>query len=366
MITLITGTPGTGKTAFAVSQLLDLDKDRPIFVHGVPNLKIEHEDIYCRSRLCDICTKNPHPSDALYVEEWNQWAPDAAFLILDEVQRIWRPRASGQAVPDAVAELEYHRHRGVDIIMLTQGPHLMDSNVRRLVGRHIHLVTKWAGRYQYEWPECQTDTTSTTGAVSRPYKLPKRVFQLYHSATVHTKHEHRKPLAFYGIFVLFAIIAVLGYRVKARLDSAINPQVEPEAQVKPIPKINTPYDPDPEPVTAPVKHVPVYDFSPRVPNQMHTAPAYDGAYTLKPAPILTSAVYNKQTGKCVAFSEGGRRYVSDKATCIAFAKGELDQPYKRLKVASDIPTTDPLPDPQTTSPDKPTASSEVLTQNAKE
>jgi zona occludens toxin len=351
MITLVTGAPGTGKTAFAVSQLLELPKDRPLFVHGVPDLKIPHESVYCKSRLCDICTQSPHPQDALYVEEWNLWAPDAAILVLDEVQRIWRPRASSVAPPDSVQELEYHRHRGLDFIMMTQGPHLMDSNVRRLVGRHIHIVAKWAGRFSYEWPECKADPQTVGDAVKRPYRLPKQVFDLYHSATVHTKHDLRKPLALYALGFAILAVALIGYRVSKRISEVTNPaQVQPldNQAIKPEPS------PKPEPAPVPVTYNPIPafnptpDFTPRSPGRIESAPAYDGTYTIKPAPILTAAVYNKATGKCTAFARGGRRYPTTQAFCIAFAKGEADNLYKSLDE------------------DKPKGTPELITRNVEE
>lgn len=64
MITLITGTPGTGKTAFVLAELLELRKKEPtrlVYVHGIKDLKslkqggIAHESVYCKSQLCDIC-----------------------------------------------------------------------------------------------------------------------------------------------------------------------------------------------------------------------------------------------------------------------------------------------------------------------
>ena len=42
MITLITGTPGTGKTAYAVSELEKIS-GKNIFVDGIPELQLPHE-----------------------------------------------------------------------------------------------------------------------------------------------------------------------------------------------------------------------------------------------------------------------------------------------------------------------------------
>src|SRR4030067_873930 len=85
MITFISGVPGTGKTALAVSMILE-SKGRPFFV-------------------------------------------------------------------DYVAALETHRHGGFDIWLISQHAGLIDANVRKLIGRHIHLREGLLGRYLYEWAE---------------------------------------------------------------------------------------------------------------------------------------------------------------------------------------------------------------------
>ena len=135
VITLITGSPGMGKTSLVVSMLMDQPKDRPIFVDGIPDLKIPH-----------------HPAEG-DVANWHQWLPVGALLVIDEVQRIFRPRSTGSKVPDGVQAMETHRHNGQDLILITQSPLLLDSNIRRLVGRHIHIKQTPLGRYLYEWPE---------------------------------------------------------------------------------------------------------------------------------------------------------------------------------------------------------------------
>src|SRR5256885_16044190 len=70
---------------------------------------------------------------------WHETVPDGSVIIIDEVQRIWRPSGPGQKIPDMIALLETHRHRGLDFYIITQGPNLIHANVRALIGRHVHL-----------------------------------------------------------------------------------------------------------------------------------------------------------------------------------------------------------------------------------
>lgn len=227
-ITLITGTPGAGKTAWTVQELTRLPSQRKIYVHGVPMLKIAHEPIYCMSELCDYCRtvtqlsedetyleEVSNPGKPVYlVEQWPQWVTQGSLIVIDEVQRIWRPSAS--KVPDEIAKLETHRHYGLDFWLISQGPHLFHSNIRLLIGRHIHLVSSWRGRMEYEFSECRQNVTSRSDAVQRPYKLPRKLFGLYHSSSLHVNQTHRKPLAFYGLIASMLVVIWLVYHIYNR------------------------------------------------------------------------------------------------------------------------------------------------------
>jgi len=177
MITLITGTPGAGKTLYTVAMELPKFKDRPLFIDGIPDLTITHLE-----------PLGP-------VDKWHEWIPDGAVLVIDEVQRIWRPRGNASAVPPGVAALETHRHKGVDLVIITQHPNLLDPNIRRLVGRHLHVrrMFGWNRAIVYEW-DAATDPTRVTQAVKRSFTYPKKAFKLYKSSEMHTRRGNRLPL----------------------------------------------------------------------------------------------------------------------------------------------------------------------------
>ena len=128
MLSLITGVPGSGKTLKLISDLMkrkDL-KGRPLYIDGIPEVNAE------------IIPNQPIP-EGESMATWYNWAPPGAILVIDECQRVFRPRPSGSKVPDFVAELETHRHRGLDFFLLTQHPRLIDANVRSLIGHHTHI-----------------------------------------------------------------------------------------------------------------------------------------------------------------------------------------------------------------------------------
>ena len=89
MLYLLTGVPGSGKTLKVVSMLAK-QKDfmnRPLYVDGILDLKIPHEEI----------------PEGESIQTWQKWAPPGAIIVVDECQRIFRPRPSGSKVPDYVA-----------------------------------------------------------------------------------------------------------------------------------------------------------------------------------------------------------------------------------------------------------------------
>lgn len=189
MITLITGAPGAGKTAALVSMLAELGKDRAIYAHGIPDLKIPHV------ALDDPAT-------------WPDTVPDGSIIIIDEVQTVWRPSGPGQKIPDHIAKLETHRHRGIDFYIITQGPNLVHSNVRALVGRHVHLRDiGFLGRWWYEWPEtadnCRTGWKNAP--IKKRYRLPKHIFGSYKSASVHVK-----PVRSFPVVLLVLVASLIG------------------------------------------------------------------------------------------------------------------------------------------------------------
>lgn len=325
MITLITGAPGAGKTAFVVNELAALDGQRPLFVHAVPGLAYPHEPIYCRSTLCSHCAEAQKPDEALYVEDWDKWAPIGALIVIDEVQRIWRPRMSNAAVPESVAALETHRHRGVDFYLISQGPHLFDINVRRLVSRHIHLVGKWLSRFSYEWPQCRDETDRVHDAIKKPYKLPAKVFGQYKSAEVHTPQRHAKPLAFYALALLLPVLGFLGYRVYARLHEFQHPD-EGKPAIAPAgpPPAATPVPVSlPSPTPAPK---PVPDFQPREAGRPESAPAYDGLYRVNAAPIVMGCIGTPDACKC--YTVKATVALVDEAWCRAYLRREVFYPYE--------------------------------------
>lgn len=203
MITLLTGAPGAGKTALAVDMINEANaKGRAVFVYGLDGLKLAH-------------VKLDEPN------RWHELVPDGALIVIDEVQAVWRPARAGSKVADDVAALETHRHRGLDFVVTTQHPSLLHSNVRRLVGRHMHIQDFGVlGRRVYEWSEVSDSLNKAKALVSRRYRLPKKSFAQYTSASLHVKPQRGLPMPLLvGVVAvpLTVVLLTMGYqRVMAR------------------------------------------------------------------------------------------------------------------------------------------------------
>lgn len=312
MITLFTGSPGAGKTASLVDFLSKLPGDRPIFSDGLEGLTLPHT--------------------VVNANDWHTELPDGAILVIDEVQRVWRPRAAGSKVPESVAQLETHRHRGIDIFVTTQSPKLMDSNVRALVGRHVHIRdTGILGRWWYEWPETSDAMNWKTCVNKKRIKLSKKAFSLYKSASIHTVPVRGIPRALYlGILALigFAILAIMGYR-------AI------QAKVNPVPVKPPALQSVPLPGAGGRSHVmaEAYDttqFFPRVSNRPESAPAYDH---LRVVVVMPTIVGGYCIGKlCQCITQQGTNAGLSSAECLTWIGNRPFNPYKSLNPQnSDLP-----------------------------
>ena len=165
MIILQTGVPGSGKTSSIVNMLMTdesythfTDKDgvkkkRPLFVNGIPELKLENEEL---------------TDEQIKEKPFQDFLPYGSLVIIDEAQRLMGTRSAASKVPPFIEALALHRHHGLDIVLITQHPSFLDSFVRKLVQRHMHISIKPVGRKLYEWNECVDQPDSSVNILFIP------------------------------------------------------------------------------------------------------------------------------------------------------------------------------------------------------
>lgn len=340
-VMLVTGQTGGGKTALVVDMLANSEdfKGRPLFVMGIPELKLDH------------CTVPP-------VSEWTEFRvspeddsihlpyfvfPEGSVIVIDEAQRVFRPRPVGSKVPPEVQAFETHRHTGVDFILLTQHPNLLDSNIRKLINRHIHIRVTALGRYSFEWTECgdPESTTSRQIAARKKYNLPRRSFDLYKSSQLHTKIERSIPLYvwMFGIALLMAaFLAAYGYkRVSDKVDGGQPVETINQAAGK----ITKPKS-DSSSAKTPAQYI--ASHQPRIAGLAHTAPIYDSITTPTDAPFPVGCMISK--GNCRCIDQQGNKYETTYSICIQIVQNGIFRSWSSKEQKQDVaapPTGQMLP-----------------------
>jgi len=201
MIRFITGLPGAGKSLRLV-QVIEafLAEGRNVYVSGLDGL----QEFGWQSL--------PDPRN------W-QDLPDGSVLIVDECQK-WFPTRRTAEPPEFVRSLSEHRHHGLDFVLATQHPTMVDKYVRTLCGQHEHVIRQFGMQASriITWTECQEDPQSLATrqrGTEALWKYPAENFPLYKSATMHTV-KTRIPLRLKLIpLLVVAAIGLLWYGVNS-------------------------------------------------------------------------------------------------------------------------------------------------------
>lgn len=349
MITLITGAPGSGKSAALVKLLQELAQGRTLYVDGIPDLKVDHQPLTDPRR-------------------WHLDVPDGAAVVIDEVQRVWRPAGPGAKVSDDIAALETHRHRGLDFFLVTQGPNLVHRNVRALVGRHVHLRDLGVlGRWWYEWPECSENLAWKSAPIKKRYRLPKKVFDLYKSSSLHVKPIRSFPWALAVMVGALVVTGVLTWKayggITDRLSGSTLGAVPGHAAVgaAPMSNVGQVAAAAPKPITGADIAM---SFTPRLSYAPETAPAYDDLRQVINLPRIVGGVC--MSGTCRCYTQQGtdaRISSSECAQWIAnppfdpYTKQEAPKPQERPQAAVQAPGGSAVQPPSVHAPDEPSAAS---------
>lgn len=343
MISLITGLPGSGKTSLMVHMLMtraDL-QNRPLFVDGIRDLQLPTMPI----------------PDGESMETWHNWTPTGAILVIDEAQRIFRPRPAGSKVPEHIQELETHRHKGIDIFVLTQHPRLIDVNLRSLIGEHRNISRTMIGlrRLSY-WqrcanPESRNDLAEAKNSI---FTIKKDAFKMYKSAEEHTKLTGSLSAWVWLLPLVMFVSAFLIFYVMGRYDKKINPeqqkqqvqeQVKTQTQVQAASGIyqdinqqnETVEQQNQNTVQSSLPPLTEKDFEPSIAGKPWTAPIYNGLnrnIQSMPFPAMC-VIFDKR--RCTCYTEQSTPIKGiDQATCRDYAENGIFNPYKQAPQTSQV------------------------------
>ncbi|QAZ38212.1 hypothetical protein C1M51_01570 [Methylibium sp. Pch-M] len=136
--------------------------------------------------------------------------------MIDEAQFVMPRGTLGRKPPYWLQAMEIHRHDGVDFLIITQHPRLIDTTVRALVGPHRHVRSVMGSPVcmVYAW-EHASNPERFTNATKSQFIRRKSHYKLFHSAAAHVK----PPTAGRSVVLIVPLLlAVLGYKAWAFYD----------------------------------------------------------------------------------------------------------------------------------------------------
>lgn len=207
MIYLITATPGSGKTLWAMREIFQrVNQDEPwnIFTN-IDGIKLD--------------TAQP-------LKDSFEDYPARSLVVIDEAQKIthfskkYKHPVKNANHPE-VEFLQTHRHADhLDIIYITQAPRLLNPDVLDMVGTHYHLhrpmgmkmATWWMWKYHQLNPN--TKSSKADAEDTGTFTYPKNLFGMYKSSDG-GDDSHGKikiPMKIINaVWMLFLVLAVTAY-----------------------------------------------------------------------------------------------------------------------------------------------------------
>ena len=310
MIYLITGLPGAGKTLFTVADVMGMaeKENRQVYFSGITDCKV------------------PGWIELEKGEDWYK-CPVGSIIIIDECQRVFRPRSAGSNVPEYVSKFETHRHQGLDVFLITQHPLLLDANVRRLVGTHRHYVRAFGAKAsnQHEWNQVRENCDkSRSGSVETFRKYPSHVFNYYKSAELHTHKFRIPPRVFFLVLSPFLIGASVYYIYRWW-----QPRIQGDTIKQEITNV-APSAGDLAPPAPSASHLTrdeyLKQYEPRIEGLAYTAPAYDKVTEPEEAPVPVACLTSERTG-CLCYSQQGTKLAMSQELCNNILEKGFFQPF---------------------------------------
>lgn len=258
------------------------------------------------------------PWQAIKFEDW-QTLPPRAILVVDEAQFKIPTRGRGEPV-EWIQRLATHGHNGLDIVLVTQDPMLIDAFVRRLCQRHFHVMRKFgmqrATVHEYTNGVRDIVAKSRGESIRHEWKYPVELFGKYHSADAHTVKRNIPMKVWVLLAVPFIFAGLVAYTWFFRLSPDVKKGPVTNAFTGQVAGVASPGQSVSAKLTAAEY---VAQFQPRVGGLAYTAPAYDDVTKPVEAPYPAACV---QMGKrCGCYTQQGTALDTPMQLCLSIVGG---------------------------------------------
>jgi len=334
MIELITGLPGNSKTLFSIRHLIDRasQENRAVYYAGLKEFKAD----------------DPRLKGTTWLEfdplTWHDTVPSGALIFIDEAQTVFRARSLGTVPQKHVTELEQHRHKGLDFVLVTQHPSLIDPAIRRLAQSHRHLIRIWGYEAStvHFWDGVK-DNPEKAGPKRESQKtkwaFDKSLYGIYKSADVHTM-KRQIPLRVKLLALVPVVLVACGYFAYRSVKS-VAPSTVPAPTVSSstpsgvgvAPAAGAPASTTKRPAD-PVEDLKdyVWQQTPRVSGLPQTAPKYDALTAPVRVPVPAACIQVGDVRKsasitCKCYTQQGTPMQVEFNMCVQFAQSGFFQDF---------------------------------------
>ena len=306
-IEIITGTPGAGKTCYAVNERMLPESGRTwtvndpespwhgqtltrrIVVAGVRDLVVPHERLPHKltgeqvteaevakwnKMLGDDLPEHqrlpgqPHLNVPALVQNWWLWCQPGDLIVVDEAQFVMPRGTLGRTPPYFVMALDIHRHYAVDFLFITQHPTKVATEIRGLCGMHRHIRSVMGSGLcmVYSWDHASNPDRFSMANKSTWWRRSKH-YKTYRSAVAHIAPPSSGRSVMWIAPLLLAVACAAAWKVKQRFGAQDPAQKAPSSGLMS------------SAVAATVTPASVRDFRPR---GWQDVPKLQGCYTIGP------------------------------------------------------------------------------------
>ncbi|MEJ6329908.1 zonular occludens toxin domain-containing protein [Stenotrophomonas maltophilia] len=351
MMYLISGQPGNGKTLRAMAMALEFYEQN--------QQQVKEGKAQPRRFFTNIAgaTLDENPNAFPWLEklpDHNDWTqlPDGSFVLYDEahsdgntqgLERYGKLFPStgkpGESDDPRIRAMSTHRHRGFDLVFVTQWPSKIHHQVRTLIGSHTHMNRAFGMQRAgvLTWSRVQADPYDERmreKAEEEIWVYPKALYSRYRSATLHTaSHKFKVPKRVWqGLSMAVALIAGVWmvWLFVVKPSTASDKKEEQGAGALPAATALAPLGAGMAAARPLTREEYVDKHKPRVEFLPWSAPAFDErSVQSQPELYCMASGTTEQDTTCTCVTEQGTKAKISLPICVAIARdGPAYNPYR--------------------------------------